>query len=533
MIKLIALALTLTFCAGMARAQLRDLSEFTVVLYNRVIPESRDLAKYYAEQRGIPFRQVLGLVCSTEEEISRNEYITTIQKPVEAAFRANEWWAIQKTMTQGDTVVATKMRYLVIMRGIPLKVRADALLPESSAIHEVPADHSIQQFFKSNESSVDSELAALFDLRNEYPGIVPNPYFRRFSSIFDVPPSASPLLVGRLDGPNADVVRSMIDAAIATEKQGLWGWAVIDARGIKSGPYQEGDKWLQQGAEFLRKQGVPVLFDDFEELIPRGFPMPATAVYYGWYAANATGPFADTAFRFQTGAVAAHIHSFSAVTLRSSTSGWASPLVLRGAAVTLGNVYEPYLSLTTNLDVFQDRLMAGFTVGEAAYMGNMALSWMNIVLGDPLYRPYMAWTATSPPTAPGAKAFVDYRTAVLASQGNVVAAAPALRILARSSGNSMFLEGLADAQMASGDATAALASLDTALAIETRESVRFRLIWQKLAVLRRKGDPQGAIRLLADALGDFRDPAQRSILDAILLKLQPPPPPPTPLSPPR
>jgi len=90
----------------------------------------------------------------------------------------------------------------------------------------------------------------------------------------------------------------------------------------------------------------------------------------------------------------------------------------------------------------------------------------------------------------------------------------------------MFLEGLADAQMASGDATAALTSLDAALAIETRESVRFRLIWQKLAVLRRKGDPQGAIRLLADALGDFRDPAQRSILDAILLKLQPPPTPP-------
>lgn len=507
-------------------AQPRNLAASTIVIYNRTNPESRELAKYYAEQRGISFRQVIGLTCSDAEEISREEYVSTIQTPLEQMFDSTGSWTIRKTPDGSDGVAESRIRYLVIMRGIPLKVRAAQDLPEPSAKYEIPADHTLQQLFARNESSVDSELAALFDLRNEYPGIVPNPYFRRFSSIFDVPPSASPLLVGRLDAPEPSTVRAMIDAAIETEKTGLWGWAVIDARGIKSGPYLEGDQWLRQAAEFIRKQGIPVLFDDFEELLPEGFPMPPTAVYYGWYAANVTGPFAQTSFRFQTGAIAAHIHSFSASTLRSPTAGWTGPLLLRGAAVSLGNVYEPYLSLTTNLDVFQDRLQAGFTVGEAAAMAIMGLSWMNIVVGDPLYRPYAAWTALRPAATPENEPFVEYRDAVLAARGNVVAAAPALRNLARSTGNSMFLEGLADAQMAGGDSTAALSSLETALGIETRESVRFRLTWQKINILRQKNDTAGAIRILSDALGKYRDPTQRRILDAILLKLQPPPPPP-------
>jgi uncharacterized protein (TIGR03790 family) len=511
--------------ASVLQAQVKDIRASTFVIYNRAVPESRALAKYYAEKRGIPFRQVLGLVCSIEEEISRSEYLSTIQKPLEGAFTQQKWWVVRPTPNLGDAVEASQMRYLVIMRGIPLKVRADPTLPAAAAQAEVPSDHAIQQLFRSNESSVDSELAAFFDLRNEYPGIVPNPYFKRFSTIFDVPPSASPLLVGRLDGPTGEVVRLMIDAALETEKRGLWGWAVIDARGITSGPYLEGDKWLREAADFLRKQGVPVLFDDFEEILPTGFPMPETAVYYGWYAGNVAGPFAEPSFRFQTGAVAAHIHSFSASTLRSPTSGWSGPLLLRGAAVTLGNVYEPYLGLTTNLDVFQDRLMAGFTVGESAYMAVMGLSWMNIVLGDPLYRPYARWKGMPGKENPKDQAFIDYRKAVLAAGGRVVAAAPALRSLARASGNSMFLEGLSDAQMAGGDATAALASLDAALALETRPSVRFRLTWQKIGILRRKKDLPAAIRLISKALGDFRDPAQRSILDAILLKIQPPPPP--------
>jgi hypothetical protein len=54
-----------------------------------------------------------------------------------------------------------------------------------------------------------------------------------------------------------------------------------------------------------------------------------------------------------------------ASTLRDKNSGWAGPLVSRGAAATVGNVYEPYLELTAHLDILNDRLLHGFTFGEA------------------------------------------------------------------------------------------------------------------------------------------------------------------------
>jgi hypothetical protein len=41
--------------------------------------------------------------------------------------------------------------------------------------------------------------------------------------------------------------------------------------------------------------------------------------------------------------------------------------------------------------VFNDRLLHGFTFAESAYMSMEALSWMSVMVGDPLYRPYSSW----------------------------------------------------------------------------------------------------------------------------------------------
>ena len=74
--------------------------------------------------------------------------------------------------------------------------------------------------------------------------------------------------------------------------------------------------------------------------------------------------------------------------LRNAAGGWAAPLLAHGAAATLGNVYEPYLALTPNLDIFTDRLRNGFNFAESAYASERVLSWMTTFVGDPLYRPF-------------------------------------------------------------------------------------------------------------------------------------------------
>ena len=116
--------------------------------------------------------------------------------------------------------------------------------------------------------------------------------------------------------------------------------------------------------------------------------MTDVAVYAGWYASDVAGPFRREDFRFRRGAVAYHIHSWSAASLRTRTSYWVGPLLAKGAAVTMGNVYEPYLQYTPHVDVFFKRLLAGAPFLEAAYASQPVLSWQTTFEGDPLYQPF-------------------------------------------------------------------------------------------------------------------------------------------------
>jgi tetratricopeptide (TPR) repeat protein len=113
------------------------------------------------------------------------------------------------------------------------------------------------------------------------------------------------------------------------------------------------------------------------------------AIYAGWYASDVSGPFRQPDIEFMPGAFAYHLHSFSAATLRSTNSHWAGPLLARGAAATLGSVYEPYLSGTSDVaTLLRNWLLHGFSFGEAAWSAEFGFSWQTTVVGDPLYRPW-------------------------------------------------------------------------------------------------------------------------------------------------
>jgi hypothetical protein len=183
----------------------------------------------------------------------------------------------------------------------------------------------------------------------------------------------------------------MITDAIETERTGLWGRAYIDGAHNSAGGLAVGDQWLVETRDQLHKAGVPVIYENTPEIFPNNYPMTDCALYFGWYAGTVSGPFTQPDFQFAPGAVAVHIHSFSASTLHDENANWAGPLVTKGAAATIGNVYEPYLQLTAHLNILSDRLLHGFTFAESAYMSVQTVSWMSVMVGDPLYRPYAAW----------------------------------------------------------------------------------------------------------------------------------------------
>lgn len=489
----------------------------TVVIYNREDPESRALAEYYAKRRGIPEDRLLGLPCPATEEISRDEYLLTIEAPLRVAFNRFGWWERERGPGGEWMVRGSAIRFLAVMRGVPLKIRPDpALAPEPPAVlGGQPAPLAAK-----NEASVDSELATLFLPGRFATGVMGNPYYRRYAPVLSLPPAETPLLVARLDGPSAAIVRRMIDDSLAAERDGLWGWAYLDARGIEGGPYAVGDEWIAGAGKLMRERGVPVIDDGLPTTFDAGFPVRDAAIYYGWYDGDVSGPFARERRVFVPGAVAVHLHSFNARTVRDAKGAWAGPLLARGAAATLGNVYEPFLELTVHFDVLQERLMSGFTLAEAGYAAMRGVSWMGVIVGDPLYRPYARWNDLRPLTTGGK--WAKYRAAVLPA-GGPEAAAEALKALAKSLPSSMPLEALGQAQGAGGFVGAALNTLKAAAAMDNPPEVDFRLTLERIEILRRWGRTDEARLILVRALEKFRGEEAQLVLGRIALAIDPPP----------
>ncbi|MGI9113808.1 MAG: hypothetical protein DLM52_06235 [Chthoniobacterales bacterium] len=382
--------LLLFLFAACARAE-EPLAPQTIVVFNQELPESVALAKFYAEKRGIARDHLVPLDCPVEEEISREQYDATIAEPLRQVFGERGWWKIRDNAEGQHRVEGLTIHFVALIKGVPLKIRGAA-----SYADDKPGAGPLES---RNEASVDSELSALGLFSPQISGAFNNRYFQSYKPIHEFADMPI-LLVTRLDAPDASTVRRMIIDGIEAEKNGLWGRAFVDSAHNSNPGFQVGDEWMTAIVEQLHKAGIPVVHEDTAAIFPDGYPMSDCALYYGWYAGNMAGPFTEPHFKFVPGAIAAHIHSFSASTLRDVNSGWTGPLLVRGAAASVGNVYEPYLELTAHLDILNDRLLHGFTFAESVFMASRVLSWMGVAVGDPLYRPYYLWTQVDSPLPP-------------------------------------------------------------------------------------------------------------------------------------
>ena len=485
----------------------------TLVVFNTADGDSKDLAEFYAEKRGIPKANLVGLKCSTFEEINRDEYDQTIADPLRRAMTVNNLWKLREPGSPLSPVEWNKIRFVALMRGIPLKISPAVGYPgDRQAGPESVATH--------NEAAVDSELALLAMRSRFISGIVTNPYFRAFSSItdFKIPEL---LLVCRLDGPTPEIVRRMITDSIAAEKEGLAGFAYVDARGLTGdGGYAEGDEWLRNIAAEARKRGSPVVLDNGPDLFPSGYPMKKTALYFGWYSGDVIGALASPGFRFERGAVAVHIHSYSGGTVRSKTSAWVGPLLNLGAAATLGNVYEPYLSLTPNLDVFHERLRAGFTFAESAYMAQRFLSWQTTFVGDPIYRPFRGGGLLEEKPATGE--WAEYREGAKLWFGkNRAAGETALRSSARKLRSGIIYEGLGLLKVAAGEKADALDFFKEARALYKDPEDACRVAIHEIFVFKAANRQADAVALARKMIATYPKAAAVNVL--ALFDVQPAP----------
>jgi len=372
-----------------------------VLIYNSRMPESRAIAGHYAAVRHVPANQVFGFDLTTNEVMSRDEFTTGLQQPLADQLVAAGLWqfgevtrpATSDQPAQTETrAVQSKIRYAVLCYGVPLKIAPSSRLEAwMDRFYELLPDATTRDKLRHNEAAVDSELAwlPLYKLNLPLTGPLRNPFYL-CTNRAAMNCTNGLLMVARLDGPTPEIANRLVDKAVQAETTGLWGRAYIDARGLSvtDTNYLLGDEWMLASAYLSRQLGFETEVDTNAATLPASFPMSHIAFYAGWYASDACGPFTAPTMEFMPGAFAYHLYSFSADTLRSTTRNWCGPLLAKGATCTMGCVYEPYLQFTPNVAFFLEAFGNGGTFGEAAWASQNTLSWMNTVIGDPLYQPF-------------------------------------------------------------------------------------------------------------------------------------------------
>lgn len=490
--------------------------ESVAILYNSAVPESRQLAELYRDSRGIPAENLIGLKMPATADISRQEYEETIANPLRAEFDRRGWWQRGRDRSGITMPVSNRIQVLVTLRGVPLRINQS---PKPAPGKTPPPSPAKDPLSGRDEASVDSELAMFGVEGVPIDGVLQNKYHqsdRKFSE------AKLPFLIltARIDAPTYATCGRMIRDAIETEQSGLWGMAYVDI----ANKFPQGDQWLEAIVKANSRAGIPTVVDRFNETLPKNYPMENAAVYFGWYDWSINGPFLNPRFRFRKGAVAAHLHSFSAQQLGNPNQNWCGPLLERGAAATVGNVFEPYLHLTHDLGLLYQRLLEGHSWVESCWMAMPVTSWQGVVLGDPLYQPFRHLSGTGNVTKED-REFRALRAAALKWPDS-----PAERCnqldQATSRMNSGVLAEAVGLDLLSQDLSAeAVARFHTAKNLYVRNEDKLRQDFHIIAMDRAAQRKELALRGLRDAQALYGPIPEAESLAAWINLLDPPPPP--------
>jgi uncharacterized protein (TIGR03790 family) len=326
---------------------------------------SLDIGQYYSTRRGLPAMNVCHIRAAETEEIDRAQYDREIAGPIGACLTRNR--------------LTEQILYIVTTGGVPLKISGRE--PEG---------------LNGDCAAVDSELTLLYlDLKqgkaHPIAGPLANPFFGKREAKFAHPEFAM-YLVTRLQAYDLEGVKAIIDRSLHAANQGKF---VID---LKSPESQEGDSWLREAANLLPKDRV--IFDDSAKVI---YDQTGVIGYAGWGSNDPNRHRRFLGFHWLPGAVATEFVSSNGRTFKKPPDNWTigtwsqkerwfegapqtltADYLIEGATAATGHVFEPYLALTPHPEYLLPAYYSGRNLAESYYLSIRALSWQNIVIGDPL-----------------------------------------------------------------------------------------------------------------------------------------------------
>jgi uncharacterized protein (TIGR03790 family) len=244
-------------------------------------------------------------------------------------------------------------------------------------------------------AAVDSELALLYrDMHgpsHPLPGPWPNPFFGKHPGKF-MHPDFPIYLVTRLTGYDFPDVKGIIDRALIARNEGKF---VID---MKSSSDDMGNDWLRNAALALPQDRV--IFDESTKVL---LNEPNVIGYAAWGSNDSNRHERHLGFKWLPGAIMTEFVSTNGRTFARPPDTWTigswgdkrawfagAPQTLTadyihdGVTGASGHVGEPFLTLTPRPDYLLPAYFQGRNLAESYYLSIPALSWMNIVVGDPL-----------------------------------------------------------------------------------------------------------------------------------------------------
>lgn len=359
------LSLSLLSLSALAPALLAQTPEQVLVVVNRRSLVSRQIGEYYLHKRDIPLANLCTIDTAADETIERPVYNREIEAPISLFLRKN---GLQE-----------RIFYIVLTSGVPLRING-------------PGEE-----FRVEAASVDSELTLLYSrlhgVKVPLPGPAHNPFFGHRNAPFRHP--AFPMyLVTRLDGYNLTDMKALVDRGLNARNTGKF---VIDLKHFDS---TNGNQWLRAAALLLPPGRV--VLDDSATVIANAQDVIG---YASWGSNDPNRKHRMLHMKWLPGAIATEFVSTDARTFRQPPANWelgtwgdkgswfagapqalAADYIHEGATGASGQVFEPYLAFCPRPDFVLPAYYSGRTLAESFYLGIPGLSWMNVVIGDPLVR---------------------------------------------------------------------------------------------------------------------------------------------------
>jgi len=400
-------------------------SNYTLDADGDGVQDSLEVANYYSAQRGVPSSNILGVACSRSDQVpTYTELQTNIIQPIQA-----------KLKTLGPKAIDV----LLMVYGMPWTYKGNSL-------------DNILIGLNLWSPTIDDITLALNPYVSYAPSFITGPGHFTHSITFE---GTDMYLVTRLDGPNGPLgTMNLVDTSMYAETYlaNVPGYFtgniyVNSENRVRKAPYT--DSFLSSNSSV--QTGFYLDYDSSDlniaytehYVLGSGFPLkwlevggvigtagtkysdgtsaataPNALFYGGWYNFNRyplnvwdwiPGSIGDDFDSDELGYNIRDPHSIA----------WGTSALADGVDGTCGAVEEPYTAFAEMPNVLIYYLLNGYAFAEAGVLGNPAIGWHTMCIGDPLYTPLASkntiYETQAPQIASGYPAFQQGNVA-----GNVV-----------------------------------------------------------------------------------------------------------------